>query len=139
MEILKVEGLCKRYPSFCLQNVSFSMQPGTIMGFIGRNGAGKTTTLKSLLHLVHPDSGTISMFGLDMDTHEREIREKEAADAHRRHAEILSRLERRALPRASVALRARRTQARVRAVRGHEGQVSAGGGDVARRAAADSG
>ena len=76
MEILKVDRLCKQYPAFCLQNVSFSMQSGTIMGFIGRNGAGKTTTLKSLLHLVHPDCGKIEVFGMDMDTHEREIREK---------------------------------------------------------------
>ena len=46
MEVLRIEGLCKRYPAFALENVSFSMQPGTIMGLIGRNGAGKTTTLK---------------------------------------------------------------------------------------------
>ena len=76
MNILMVDGLCKQYPTFRLQDVSFSMQPGTIMGFIGRNGAGKTTTLKSILHLVHPDGGKIEIFGMDMDTHEREIREK---------------------------------------------------------------
>ena len=64
MEILRVDRLCKQYPAFCLQNVSFSMQSGTIMGFIGRNGAGKTTTLKSLLHLVHPDGGKIAVFGI---------------------------------------------------------------------------
>ncbi len=76
MEILKVDRLCKQYPAFCLRDVSFSMQAGTIMGFIGRNGAGKTTTLKSLLHLVHPDSGKIEILGMDIDTHERQIREK---------------------------------------------------------------
>ena len=52
MEILKIEGLCKQYPAFSLKNVSFSMEAGTVMGFIGRNGAGKTTTLKSMLRLV---------------------------------------------------------------------------------------
>ena len=46
MEILKIEGLCKQYHVFSLKNVSFSMESGTVMGFIGRNGAGKTTTLK---------------------------------------------------------------------------------------------
>lgn len=76
MEILKVDRLCKQYPAFRLQDVSFSMQAGTIMGFIGRNGAGKTTTLKSLLHLVHPDSGKIEILGMDIATQEREIREK---------------------------------------------------------------
>ena len=56
MEILKIEGLCKKYPEFSLKNVTFSMESGTVMGFIGRNGAGKTTTLKSMLRLVHPDA-----------------------------------------------------------------------------------
>ena len=45
MEILKIEGLCKKYPAFSLKNVTFSMESGTVMGFIGRNVAGKTTTL----------------------------------------------------------------------------------------------
>ena len=43
MTILKVEGLCKAYPEFALRDVSFSMESGSVMGFIGRNGAGKTT------------------------------------------------------------------------------------------------
>ena len=74
MTILKVEGLCKAYPEFALRDVSFSMESGSVMGFIGRNGAGKTTTLKSLLHLVHPDAGRITLLGKDMDRDEQEIR-----------------------------------------------------------------
>ena len=74
MTILKVEGLCKAYPEFALREVSFSMESGSVMGFIGRNGAGKTTTLKSLLHLVHPDAGRITLLGKDMDRDEQEIR-----------------------------------------------------------------
>ena len=65
MELLKVEGLSKSYPAFTLKNVSFSLKEGRIMGFIGKNGAGKSTTLKSMLGMVHPDSGAISMFGRD--------------------------------------------------------------------------
>ena len=76
MEILRLDGLCKQYPAFRLDNVSFSMEQGTIMGLIGRNGAGKTTTLKSMLHLVHPDAGQITICGLDMDTDERAIRSR---------------------------------------------------------------
>lgn len=76
MQILKLDGLCKQYPAFRLKNVSFSMEAGTIMGLIGRNGAGKTTTLKSMLHLVHPDAGTVTICGLDMDKDEREIRSR---------------------------------------------------------------
>lgn len=63
MNILEVEGLCKTYPAFRLRDVSFSVAPGTIMGFIGRNGAGKSTTIKAMLNLVHPDSGRVTMFG----------------------------------------------------------------------------
>ena len=76
MEILRIEGLCKSYPEFQLKNVSFSMQEGSVMGFIGRNGAGKTTTLKSLLHLVHPDAGKIELLGLDMARDEHAIRQQ---------------------------------------------------------------
>ena len=65
MSILEVEGLCKTYPAFRLRDVSFAVEPGAIMGFIGRNGAGKSTTIKSMLNLVHPDGGRVTMFGRD--------------------------------------------------------------------------
>lgn len=70
MNILEVEGLCKTYPAFELRDVSFAVAPGTIMGFIGRNGAGKSTTIKSILNLVHPDSGRVTMFGQDFYANE---------------------------------------------------------------------
>ena len=75
-EVLSVKGLCKTYPAFRLDNVDFSVAPGSITGFIGRNGAGKTTTLKSLLNLVHPDAGELRFFGLDPAEHEAEIRQR---------------------------------------------------------------
>ena len=75
-KILIVDNLCKEYPKFKLNNVSFSIDKGDIMGFIGRNGAGKTTTLKSLLNLVHPDSGTIEFFGLNFNDNEEEIKHR---------------------------------------------------------------
>ena len=74
MAVLEVEGLCKRYPAFLLDHVSFSLERGRIMGLIGRNGAGKTTTLKSIFNLVHPDSGSIRLLGLSMPADEREIK-----------------------------------------------------------------
>ena len=55
MELLSVRDLCKTYPGFTLDHVSFSLESGYIMGFIGRNGAGKTTTLKSMLGLPPAD------------------------------------------------------------------------------------
>lgn len=74
MPVLEVQGLCKTYPKFRLENVNFTLEQGRIMGLIGRNGAGKTTTLKSLLNLVHPDCGTRTFFGLDLESHEQEIK-----------------------------------------------------------------
>ena len=69
-DFLTLENVNKKYPTFSLKDVSFSIKSGEIMGFIGRNGAGKTTTLKSIMNLVHYDSGSISAFGVDMKTHE---------------------------------------------------------------------
>ena len=74
MEILKIEGLCKKYPAFFLKNVTFSMESGTVMGFIGRNGAGKTTTLKSMLRLVHPDAGHVELCGMDVAEQELAVK-----------------------------------------------------------------
>lgn len=59
MKILEVSHLSKHYPTFDLSDVSFSLETGRIMGFIGRNGAGKTTTLKCIYNLISPTSGTI--------------------------------------------------------------------------------
>ena len=75
MNCLEIKGLCKNYPSFRLDNVTFSVGEGRIMGFIGRNGAGKTTTLKSILNIVHPDSGEILFFGKPLSSHEKEIKQ----------------------------------------------------------------
>jgi len=69
MEILSVENLTKRYEKFTLKDVSFSLEKGYIMGFIGRNGAGKTTTLKSMMRLVHPEGGKVTVFGMDFAEH----------------------------------------------------------------------
>ena len=65
--VLTVSGLCKRYPGFSLENVSFSLEKGHIMGFLGRNGAGKTTTMKAILGLVHADGGSVHILGQNID------------------------------------------------------------------------
>lgn len=74
--VLSVEHLCKEYPKFKLEEVTFAVERGSIMGLIGRNGAGKTTTLKSPLGLVHPTSGRISFFGQAFGEHEAEIKSR---------------------------------------------------------------
>ncbi|MGM0240815.1 ABC transporter ATP-binding protein [Enterococcus sp. AZ103] len=63
MDLLTVRNLTKKYPQFTLDRLCFNLPAGAIMGLIGKNGAGKSTALKSLLNMVHPDSGEIKMFG----------------------------------------------------------------------------
>ncbi len=75
MTVLNVKGLCKRYEKFYLDNISFSLDKGYIMGFIGSNGAGKTTTLKAILNMIHKESGIVEIFGIDMDKHEAAIKQ----------------------------------------------------------------
>ena len=74
MYSLKIENLSKTYPTFKLDNISFCLEPGYIMGFIGRNGAGKTTTLKSMLKFVHPDCGNVEINGFDINTNEFQVK-----------------------------------------------------------------
>ena len=75
-DILRLENVRKTYPSFTLKDVSFSVKPGQIMGFIGRNGAGKTTTLKCIMNLIHYESGKISAFETDMSKNELENKQR---------------------------------------------------------------
>ena len=76
MNVVEVTNICKTYPAFFLNRVSFSLEGGKITGFIGRNGAGKTTTIKSMLNLVHTDSGEIAYFGMPLIGHETEIKQR---------------------------------------------------------------
>ena len=76
MNIVEARGLSKRYPSFELKDVSFTIGAGRITGFIGRNGAGKTTTIKAMLNLIHPDGGTVSYFGRPLTGNEAEIKQR---------------------------------------------------------------
>ncbi len=75
-DVLTLENVCKKYPSFSLKEISFSVKPGEIMGFIGRNGAGKTTTLKSIMNLIHYEKGKITAFDKDMSENELENKQR---------------------------------------------------------------
>lgn len=74
--ILEVKGLNKSYGNFSLSDVTFSLPENCITGFIGVNGAGKTTTIRSILRLTTNTSGSIRAFGLDMETHESELKNR---------------------------------------------------------------
>ena len=71
--ILEIKNLNKHFDGFSLNDVSFSVPQGYIMGFIGPNGAGKTTTIKSILNMVYPNSGEITLFGVKASRDSLEI------------------------------------------------------------------
>ncbi len=73
---LEISNLSKSYKGFQLNNVSFSLPTGYIMGLIGPNGAGKTTIIKSIMNLVMKQQGEIKVFGLDHQKAEVEIKKR---------------------------------------------------------------
>ena len=73
MTILRVDGLSKRYPAFCLRDVSFSIEEGRVMGLIGRNGTGKSSLLSVLAGKTMLDDGQLQrMDGLTIHYVEQE-------------------------------------------------------------------
>ena len=73
---LTITGLTKKYSNFVLDNISFSITSGSIVGLIGENGAGKSTTINSILGLIKKDSGKITVLGHDIDTFDCAVKEK---------------------------------------------------------------
>lgn len=75
--ILEIKSLRKEYnKGFTLNNISFALPYGYIMGLIGPNGAGKTTTIKLIMNLLRRNSGEIKIFGKDNREHEMEIKSR---------------------------------------------------------------
>lgn len=75
MLALDIRNLNKKYPNFELRDISFQLEKGYIMGFIGANGAGKTTTIKSILKMIHIDSGEVRILGKDIAEHETDLKQ----------------------------------------------------------------
>ncbi|MBM6811042.1 ABC transporter ATP-binding protein [Faecalitalea cylindroides] len=73
--MLKIENLKKHYDNFFLE-CSLQVNPGQVTGLIGQNGSGKSTTFKAILDLIHPDSGSITLFGKDNQDITTEDKEK---------------------------------------------------------------
>jgi ABC-2 type transport system ATP-binding protein len=71
---IELRGVTKLFNSFkAVDDVSFDVRPGEILGLLGPNGAGKTTIIHMLLGLTTPTSGSIRMFGLDLLSHREKI------------------------------------------------------------------
>ena len=93
MNVIEVTNLVKRYGNqTAVDGVSFTVEQGEIFAILGPNGAGKTTTVESISGLRTPDSGTISVLGLD-PRHDRDelrrvvgvqLQESELPDQHPR-------------------------------------------------------
>lgn len=76
--ILELQQVSKTFSrsGFTLDKISFSLPYGAIGGFVGENGAGKTTTIGCILNTIRKDSGTIKLFGREMQDADTDIREK---------------------------------------------------------------
>jgi ABC-2 type transport system ATP-binding protein len=75
--MIKVEGLTKRYArTTAVDNISFEVEKGTIVGFLGPNGAGKTTTMRVLTCFLPPTAGTASVAGFDVMEHPMEVKKR---------------------------------------------------------------
>src|SRR6185312_15355355 len=65
--MIEVQGLTKRYGQFtAVRDLSFSVQPGEVLGLVGPNGAGKTTTLRSLTGIIPSQAGALRIGGIDL-------------------------------------------------------------------------
>ena len=65
--LLEIDGLTKRFgPITAVDNVTFSVERGEVLGFLGPNGAGKSTTMKMITGFLEPTSGTAIVCGHDV-------------------------------------------------------------------------
>lgn len=75
MNAVKVKGFSKNYGSIkAVKNISFTIEEGEIVGFVGKNGAGKTTTLRTITNMIFPTSGEINVYGMDCVKQSKEIK-----------------------------------------------------------------
>ena len=76
---IEIKKITKKYDGFTLDDLSFNVPKGSIMGFVGQNGAGKSTTINTILNIIKPDEGEIKIFGLDHIKDEIEIKKNISA------------------------------------------------------------
>ena len=74
--VIELKNVSKSFNGFQLKDITMTVKKGYITGFIGGNGVGKSTTIKLIMNLLQPDSGTISIFGLNYKDHEKEIKQR---------------------------------------------------------------
>jgi ABC-2 type transport system ATP-binding protein len=74
--MIQVSNLVKTYPNNCkaLENVSFSVEPGQVCGYLGANGAGKSTTIKILIGMLSADAGSVTLNGINVFEKPQEVK-----------------------------------------------------------------
>ena len=65
MNAIELSHVCKHFPGFSIQDLTFAVPSGTICGLVGENGAGKSTTIRLLMGALRPDSGRCTVLGAD--------------------------------------------------------------------------
>lgn len=65
MNAIEMKNVCKSFGDFAIKDLNFELPKGAICGLVGENGAGKSTTILLLMHALRPDSGEISVLGVD--------------------------------------------------------------------------
>ncbi len=77
MSIIEIKNFTKKYGNFtAVKNLNLSVPKGEVVGFVGKNGAGKSTTIRSIMDIIHPTEGSITVCGLDSVKHTKEIKKK---------------------------------------------------------------
>jgi gliding motility-associated transport system ATP-binding protein len=75
--MIDCQGLTKQYGQLCaVDDLSFKVEPGEILGFLGPNGAGKTTTMRIIAGFLTPTSGKVSVCGFDVETQSLETKRR---------------------------------------------------------------
>ena len=74
--IIEFHNVSKKFQTFSLDSIDLQIKHGYTTGFIGPNGSGKSTIIKLMMNLLQPDTGKVSVFGLDYASHEKEIKNR---------------------------------------------------------------
>ena len=73
--VIRTEGLTRRFGNFtAVDHLTFEVEAGQVLGYLGPNGSGKTTTIRMLLGLLHPSEGRAQVLGYDVTTQAEAVR-----------------------------------------------------------------
>lgn len=74
--VIEFHNVTKKFQNFSIDNINLQIKQGYTTGFIGANGSGKSTMIKLMMNLLQPDSGEVSVFGLDYTDNEKQIKNR---------------------------------------------------------------